>query len=1168
MKRRTKHLSVRDGTLIPMGNNFAYVLGDHPNKVDDVDIGPNNRNGLSVNHGEIMQFGGNGVRVFSAEPILGGISPSRLVQAGMNPNAVFAAQERYKDIHHLKDDGSHAKFGDWIRGLFGKKQITTAEDTPEYYGGDIEPAVVTAALPAKFNGSQAAANKYAEGYQFGKKIARKRDELAPYLMPLVMGSLAPAAILGEGGGKIVDTGIQRHTNNKRSGWADATTFFLDKNPRAKVIGETVASFLNPGYSLAGFIATPTGAYKGANGVKRLMNADWKPSVKNKYDVVPSSIKNTLNIDTPENKLLRDRIARQVGNFPNQQRKIYNKSLHYIGQAFDDVPENIQKDILNNTDILDSFITRVRWGEGKNMIPSLKYEANKIAFRDKQNIAYAKRINYRYKNVPSIFRNTSSINDNPNYITLVKNFGKSNVDKARYYLSKALREEGYNKISPNTDYNDLIGQIAYSIKNKKFSKVTVPHYNRISKTPFDKINDFVKKYGIEKQIDPAEGIINKELQEIARISPKYAGEIYASEVLGDTPEEIVNTLLNKKWTFIRGINDSTGNLGLEDAKIAMNKIAENAKGGRSDTKVFTSILPSEDIVYFSNSPTTAISYTYPTQQGKGYIGIFGRKDPFIEGKNLIDKWIKNQLPEDNILEAPSTIRRNIPGIEIPENKLKSFEFGLKKGKERGKLQGAGEADNHLYNLMRPKIEDSGYRHFLIKGNRGEEIPYLKLKDIREVPKIGIDSYDYNDYWHVINDTEDDFNALLKEFNVDAKDLNRGHSNKYDVHFSLGKKLGGIHIAPSKRGTFTAAAKQHGIGVQAFASRVLANKSNYSSAMVKKANFARNASKWHHALGGEEPINLQNLINRINSTSNADFVKRLKDPNREYIKQGNRIYTHLMSYVTNDNDAIVYPEVQNTNKGLKRFKGRKALDRAIEYGDTLHMTIPEAEVFTRQYKDYYPGFKLGGETEVKKDYLTIPLKGNPLYDITGETKYSDYTNEPVIDFSGIETTNKRPYNAANAKTAYDYFKAQGANDYQIAALLANAIEESGIEPYALDKTDTYYGISQWDKGRYSAARKSKKDKDYSTEVELQDLNNQLSYYYNSVMNGNTRVDWNHGGKGSGYNTAADARQAFKDAISVDDAVKALVLGYVRPTGGIDSYKNRVKVAEQIYKLISKQ
>lgn len=61
-------------------------------------------------------------------------------------------------------------------------------------------------------------------------------------------------------------------------------------------------------------------------------------------------------------------------------------------------------------------------------------------------------------------------------------------------------------------------------------------------------------------------------------------------------------------------------------------------------------------------------------------------------------------------------------------------------------------------------------------------------------------------------------------------------------------GSIHIKPSKKGTFTAAAKKHGKSVQEFASQVLANKDNYSSAMVKKANFAKNAAGWKHGLGG--------------------------------------------------------------------------------------------------------------------------------------------------------------------------------------------------------------------------------------------------------------------------------------------------------------------------------
>lgn len=54
---------------------------------------------------------------------------------------------------------------------------------------------------------------------------------------------------------------------------------------------------------------------------------------------------------------------------------------------------------------------------------------------------------------------------------------------------------------------------------------------------------------------------------------------------------------------------------------------------------------------------------------------------------------------------------------------------------------------------------------------------------------------------------------------------------------------INIKPSKRGTFTKAAKQHGMSIQGFANRVLRNPSKYSAAMRKKANFARNASKWN-------------------------------------------------------------------------------------------------------------------------------------------------------------------------------------------------------------------------------------------------------------------------------------------------------------------------------------
>ena len=98
-----------------------------------------------------------------------------------------------------------------------------------------------------------------------------------------------------------------------------------------------------------------------------------------------------------------------------------------------------------------------------------------------------------------------------------------------------------------------------------------------------------------------------------------------------------------------------------------------------------------------------------------------------------------------------------------------------------------------------------------------------------------------------DTQNDLNALANYAAYGGPLTMRytGAMSPFGNTFADG---GNIHINPSKRGTFTAAAKKHGKSVQSFASQVLANKENYSPAMVKKANFARNAAKWH-SFGGD-------------------------------------------------------------------------------------------------------------------------------------------------------------------------------------------------------------------------------------------------------------------------------------------------------------------------------
>ena len=64
----------------------------------------------------------------------------------------------------------------------------------------------------------------------------------------------------------------------------------------------------------------------------------------------------------------------------------------------------------------------------------------------------------------------------------------------------------------------------------------------------------------------------------------------------------------------------------------------------------------------------------------------------------------------------------------------------------------------------------------------------------------------------------------------------------------KNGSGIHIKEKNRGKFTKSAKEHGMGVQEFANHVLNNKDKYSSTLIKRANFAKNAKKFKHTKGG--------------------------------------------------------------------------------------------------------------------------------------------------------------------------------------------------------------------------------------------------------------------------------------------------------------------------------
>lgn len=101
---------VGGGIAIPIGNNMYYMKG-RKHEQGGIDIGPNNNNGFEVEGEEVVQVKPNELKVFSSVPFLRGNSPAELVLGGANPNAVFNAQERYKDINKLNDDGTKYKNG-------------------------------------------------------------------------------------------------------------------------------------------------------------------------------------------------------------------------------------------------------------------------------------------------------------------------------------------------------------------------------------------------------------------------------------------------------------------------------------------------------------------------------------------------------------------------------------------------------------------------------------------------------------------------------------------------------------------------------------------------------------------------------------------------------------------------------------------------------------------------------------------------------------------------------------------------------------------------------------------------------------------------------------------------------------------------------------------------
>lgn len=152
------------------------------------------------------------------------------------------------------------------------------------------------------------------------------------------------------------------------------------------------------------------------------------------------------------------------------------------------------------------------------------------------------------------------------------------------------------------------------------------------------------------------------------------------------------------------------------------------------------------------------------------------------------------------------------------------------------------------------------------------------------------------------------------------------------------------------------------------------------------------------------------------SDANFVQRLRNNDTMSVDLGggNR-GTHLMSYAEGDNDATIFPLLQESNGTLENHIGdENAWSSAVEKGDTVNVSKPFAEWYATNYKPDFSkffekfnknAFEDGGD---KKDKKYVRPKGSSLkedmaYRIGAEAYAEGYGNAGTV-IRGL--SNKKP------------------------------------------------------------------------------------------------------------------------------------------------------------------
>jgi len=277
-------------------------------------------------------------------------------------------------------------------------------------------------------------------------------------------------------------------------------------------------------------------------------------------------------------------------------------------------------------------------------------------------------------------------------------------------------------------------------------------------------------------------------------------------------------------------------------------------------------------------------------------------------------------------------------------------------------------------------------------------------------------------------------------------------------SMGRS--GIEIKPENEGKFTRWAEARGMSVQEAASKVMSNTDEYPSAVVKMANFAKNAAGWNKEYGGESydmggvP---QGKVGAVNNVAVKKDMNWQKAP----------LYMNPMAYeYSNDNfslgkaAAVLYGGYKeflsgdDANKdgvkdGFFRDGSKKSTIRDANKGNYYNYKITQDANDPNKYMadntDLYNASKNQGNLRTVDQYGKDVLDNSRFNYNVDTNKYDVIGSSRPID--------ERIYNSANNKNAlagkdFNYLK-QMIGDKDTREMLRDTLDDPAAGLLSIDQ-----------------------------------------------------------------------------------------------------------------------